>query len=84
MGLVPLAVVTVTLTIPPFMDEPAGEVAVRLASELALTFVAGLLPNKTVKPLTEKPDPVMTTGVPPAIGPLDGLRLLMVGGGSYV
>ena len=82
MALVPYCVFTVTSTIPPFIDGPWGEVAVSSVSEMTFTLVAGLLPNQTDNPLTEKPDPVMSTEVPPAIGPLGGVTWFTVGGGS--
>ena len=59
MELVPLAVVTVTFTVP----EPAGAMAVIDAEELTVTFVAAASPNATVAPGT-KFDPVMVTAVP--------------------
>ena len=81
MGLVPSTVVTVILTAPPLIDEPSGDVTVRLVLDVTLTLVPGLLPKSTVMPLTN-PVPPTVTEVPPAMGPLGGLTLLTVGGGS--
>ena len=82
MPLVPYEVVTVTSTVPPLEDDPAGEFAVRLVAELTTTPVAGLAPKFTVMPLV-KPVPVTVTEVPPAMGPLDGLTPVTAGATSY-
>jgi hypothetical protein len=63
-GLVPAGVVTVTSTMP----DPAGETAVTSVSETTLKLVATVDPKLTpVAPV--KPEPVMVTDVPPAVGP---------------
>ena len=70
----PLAVVTVTSTVP----VPAGAVAVIDVAVLAVNPVAEVVPNFT--PVAElKLVPVMTTVVPPAAGPLVGLMPVTVG-----
>ena len=74
-ALVPLAVVTVTFTIP---ADPAGDVAVIDVAELTVTAVAVSEPNITVAGDT-KPVPVMVTTVPPAVGPEVGLIAVTVG-----
>ena len=69
-GLAPLGVVTVTSTVPALS---AGEVQVMEVSETTLTLVAAVTPKLTaVAPV--KPTPLMVTVVPPAAGPLLGLR----------
>jgi hypothetical protein len=70
---VPLGVVTVTSTVP----VPAGDFAV---IDVAVLYVIDpdVLPNFTaVAPV--KPDPVIVTDVPPAIGPEDGEMPVTVG-----
>jgi len=76
-GLVPKLVVTVTSTIP----EPAGEVAVIDVGPLTVTAVAVTVPNLTTG-LPAKLVPEMVTAVPPAAGPVAGLRPVTVGGGA--
>lgn len=73
------ATVTVTETTP----VPAGDVAVILVVLVTVYVVAGVVPNLTpVTPVTpEKPVPVITTVVPPEVGPLDGVIVLIVGAG---
>jgi hypothetical protein len=67
--LVPLGVVTVTLTGPTRL---AGEVAVMPVAEFTVKLVAAVLPNLTeVAPV--RLVPVRVTEVPPASGPLVGL-----------
>ena len=52
-------------------------------AELTIKAVAAVPPNVTpVAPVN--PVPVMTTEVPPATGPLVGLRLVTVGTATYV
>ena len=73
---VPLAVVTLTATVP----LPAGLVAVICVS-LSTVNCAPAEPNET--PLAPvKPVPVIVTVVPPAAGPLFGLTLVTVGRGG--
>ena len=69
--------VAVTYTVP----VPAGEVAVQLEVLEQLTDVAALVPKETVVPpeAVEKPEPEIVTTVPPAAGPLAGLRPLTTG-----
>ena len=75
--LVPLAVVTVTSTVP----LPAGLVAVTWVALTTVNVVAALPPKLTpVAPL--KSVPVMVTEVPPAAGPLPGATALTVGAGA--
>ena len=70
----PPAVVTVMSTVP----APAGEVAVMDVAVLAVKPVAAVAPNFT--PVAAlKLVPVMTTVVPPAVGPLEVLMLVTVG-----
>ena len=72
---VPEAVVTVTLTVP---AASAGSTAVICVAELTVKLVAAVLPNFTaVAPV--KLVPVMTTVVPPAVGPVLGLTAVTVG-----
>ena len=77
-GDVPVGVVTVTSTGP---DDPAGDTAVKMVDEVALTDVAATEPNLTaVTPL--KPLPVTVTEVPPAVEPVLGLTEETVGAGG--
>ena len=48
---------------------------------LTVTLAAGVEPNMTVD-VGVKFSPEITTDVPPAVGPLDGVTLLTTGGGS--
>ena len=67
-ALVPPGVVTVMSVVP---AEWAGAVAVTWVAELTVKLDAGVAPNLTeVAPV--RPLPVMTTEVPPVLGPLDG------------
>lgn len=59
---------------------PAGEVAVTVLSELTVTAVAAVVPKFTSR-VPIKPDPVMVTTVPPAIGPEVGVMELITGDG---
>ena len=73
----PPAVVRVTSTVPAL---PAGAVTVMEVAVLAVSPVAEFVPNFT--PVAElKLVPVMITVVPPAVGPLVVLMLVMVGAG---
>ena len=75
----PPAVVTRTLIVP---AERAGEVAVMLVAELTVKFVAAVPPKETaVAPV--KPVPVSVTAVPPAVGPVVGLRPVTAGTGAW-
>ena len=75
---VPPRLVTVTSIVP---EVPAGEVAVIEPSSLIVNDSAAAEPKSTsVAPV--KPDPVIVTEVPPAIGPAVGLMLVTVGTGS--
>jgi hypothetical protein len=76
-GLVWPATVTRTLTVP----IPGGLVALHWLTLLQLTAVAAALPKPmAVAPrIVLKPLPVMVTTVPPAAGPLFGLRPVTVG-----
>lgn len=67
-GELPLELLTVTTTVP----APAGEVALITVSLTTLNF-ADVAPKSTVE-APVNPDPVMVTEVPPAAGPLVGLR----------
>ena len=74
MGDVPAGVVTVTFATP----VPAGLSAVIVVSLTTVTFVAAVVPKSTaVAPVN--PAPVIVTRVPPAAGPLVGLRPETVG-----
>lgn len=70
------AVVTVTSTVP---APSAGVVAVTWVSASILNAVALPGPNFTA-PAPVKADPVMTTDVPPVVGPVAGLRPVTCGG----
>ena len=70
-GDVPAGVTTVTLTTPPAMS--AGLTTVIVVSVTTVRPVPGVVPKSTaVAPV--KPVPVIVTRVPPAAGPLVGLR----------
>ena len=71
----PFEFVTDTLTLPAV---PAGVVAVMDVALATTTFVAALAPKVTLAPVA-KFVPVSVTAVPPAVGPLFGLTLEMVG-----
>jgi hypothetical protein len=74
-GLIPLAVVTVTSTVP---SDPAGATAVIRVGPITVNDIALVLLNLTeVAP--PRLVPVMVTDVPPAVGPLLGLMALTVG-----
>ena len=76
----PPGVVTVTSTVPAL---PAGETAVIWVAELKVKLAALVAPNITaVTPV--KSVPVMTTEVPPAVGPLVVAREVTVGAGARV
>ena len=76
MALMPPGVLTVTCTVP----EPAGEVAVTLVADSALTPLALVEPNLTsLAPVRFVP--VIVTVVPPAAGPLVGSTFVTVGAG---
>ena len=70
----PPGVVTVTSTIP----VPAGLSAVIVVLLTTVTSVAAVVPKSTVG-APVKPVPVIVTNVPPATGPLVGLRPVTVG-----
>ena len=76
-GLVPLALLTFTSTVP----LPAGEVALIEVELTTSTFVAALAPKLTVLPLIN-PVPVIVTRLPPAAGPELGLTPDTVGAGG--
>ena len=76
--LCPPELVTVTVTAPAL---PAGVVAVIVVLFTTVTPVAAALPNVTVAP-EKKFVPVIVTAVPPAVGPVFGLKLLTVGGAT--
>jgi hypothetical protein len=67
--------VTVTVTAP---TVPAGVVAVILVALATTTLVAAEVPKVTVAPVA-KFVPVMVTAVPPAVDPVFGEMLLIVG-----
>jgi len=69
---------TVTVTAPAV---PTGVVALIVVLFTTVTPVAAAPPNVTVAP-EKKFVPVMVTDVPPAVGPLFGLKLLTVGGAT--
>jgi hypothetical protein len=78
--LVPLGVVTTTLTAPAAW---AGVVAVIEVALTTVTPVAAVPPKVTeVAPI--KSVPVIVTAVPPAIGPVGGATLVTVGSATYV
>ena len=65
------------------MPVPAGLSAVIVVSLTTVEFVAGVVPKSTaVAPV--KPVPVIVTNVPPAAGPLVGLRPVTVGAATAV
>ena len=57
---------------------PAGDVTVIDVAELTVKLGAGLVPKSTPD-APVKPVPVIVTEVPPAAGPLTGLRPVTVG-----
>ena len=69
-------VLTVTSAAPAV---PAGEVTLHEVADLQITLVPALAPNLTVVEPTTKPPPVMVTTVPPASGPVLGMRPVTVG-----
>ena len=71
----PPVLATVTVTEPAV---PAAVVAVILVALATTTFVAAVLPKVTVAPAA-KFLPVIVTAVPPAVEPLFGEILLIVG-----
>src|SRR5665213_2854070 len=76
---VPFGVVTLTFTAP----VPAAVIAVIWVAESTVKLAAAVVPNLTaVAPV--KPVPVMTTLVPPALGPDVGASPEIVGGAIYV
>jgi hypothetical protein len=76
----PLGLVTDTAAAPAL---PAGVVAVIVVLLITTTLVAAAAPNVTVVPVA-KFVPVIVTAVPPAVVPLFGLKLVTVGGATYV
>ena len=71
---VPAGVVTVTFTVP----VPGGLMTVNVLSLTTVKLVAGAVPKSTaVAPV--KPLPTIVTKVPPAFGPVVGLRPETVG-----
>ncbi len=70
--------VTVTSTVP---SAPAGAVAVMVVSFWTEKVAAGVAPKFTADALV-RPVPVMVTGVPPVLGPEEGLTAVTVGTGS--
>ena len=80
-ALVPLGVVTKTLTAGPAV--PAGVVAVMVVELTTKTLVAAIPPMVTeVTPATLVP--VMVMIVPPAIGPAEGETLATVDAGGII
>lgn len=76
LALSPPGFVTVTVTLP---AEPAGLAATMLVLLFTVTLVAAVVPNITLAP-ARKFVPVIVTPVPPVVGPLLGLILVIVGG----
>ena len=72
--LVPSVRVMVTLTIP----KPAGDVAVIWLAELTVNAGSAMSPNVTAV-ISVNPVPVIVTAVPPAVGPLAGVMLVIAG-----
>ena len=77
MGDVPPGVTTVTLTVPAC----AAGLVTTIWVAVSLTIVAAVDPNFTAVALA-RPVPVITTDVPPAIGPADVLRNSTAGTGT--
>jgi hypothetical protein len=75
----PPAAVTMTLTVP---AARAGSVAVIEVDEFTVKL-AEVVPNRTFVTPT-KLVPVMSTGIPPAVGPWFGLTPVTVGTATYV
>ena len=73
-ALVPLPVVTVTSTVP----VPAGEAAVMEVALLTVKLAAAVEPKLTAD-APVNPVPVITTEVPPVVGPEVGLRPVTFG-----
>jgi hypothetical protein len=78
---VPPSVVTRTSIVSALV--PAGTIARMDVVPLTVTSVTDVVPNIT-STTWMKPLPVMTTGVPPAVGPAAGLTLVTDGSGAYV
>src|SRR5690242_11289765 len=81
---VPPGAETVTSTMP---AEPAGAVAVICVGEFTVKVVAFVAPNFTAVDVHAgevpwKLVPVITTDVPPAVGPAVGLTLVTIGAGA--
>src|SRR5213592_4644202 len=76
-----LLVKPLTVTLTSTNPLPAGLVTMQLVTDAQLTPIAGVDPNLTVVALgvVLKLDPVTTTLVPPAAGPLFGFTELIVG-----
>jgi hypothetical protein len=74
-ALEPAVVTTVTSTVPAVS---IGVLAVQDVDEEQDTLVPGVAPKLTVSPRA-KPEPVIVTVVPPAVGPAVGLIALTVG-----
>jgi hypothetical protein len=71
----PTGVVTVTSTTP---ATPTGEEAVIESSLTTMTLPAAI-PLKSTSVAPVKPDPVMVTGVPPVVNPVEGSTSLTIG-----
>ena len=71
--------VTVTLT----TLDPTGDVAVIWLAELTVYAVAAISPNLTAV-ISVNPVPVIVTAVPPDVGPLAGVMLVIAGISVYV
>ena len=72
----PVVVVADTVTAP---ATPAGAVALIDVADTNVTLVPAFAPNFTVVAPDTNPLPVIVTTVPPATGPLTGLRAVTVG-----
>ena len=79
-AVVPAGVVTVTFTAP---AAPGGVTQVLVFESRTATFRQEALPTETLAPGT-KFVPVMTSVVPPPVGPIDGVSPVVVGGTAYV
>jgi hypothetical protein len=76
----PLLVAEAVSTVTAVAPAPAGEVAVTVLSELTVKAVAAVVPKNTSRVLI-KPDPVIVTIVPPAVGPEVGVIEVITGDG---
>lgn len=83
--------VNVPLSVPPAVvsttaADPADFAGVTTVTEVALTFVSEVpaVPPKVTPVVLDKFVPVIVTDVPPAVGPVTGVKEVIVGAAIYV